>query len=216
MAWVLALFIFWRITSRGTVFRASQGNIEYFTLAREYATEWQCHEDATWYDTVVKAMQHKGQGFVLPHINGFLPQLHVQEELYVNPQKVAVLIDQETASAAETLIEMVKQSMKGIIIGQHTSMGSVDSGNLRYSILPSQHYALYFGTSINLNAYRVAIDRGGYQPDILLPQGDRQLVTPWVAAYLAGNQQKCNNCIASLALRSKTEGYLRVLFYRSL
>lgn len=172
----------------GTVFRASQGNIDYFSLAFRYARLWNCQEDATWYATVVRTMKQKGQGFVLPPIDGFLPNLHMQSEIFPNPKRVAVLIDQQTASAAETLIEMVKQSMKGIIIGQHASMGSVDSGNLRYSILPSHHYALYFGTSINLNAYRVAIDRSGYQPDILLPQGDSQLVIPWTTAYLAGNQ----------------------------
>nr|WP_276508960.1 S41 family peptidase [Entomospira culicis] len=167
----------------GTAFRASRGNQGYFTLAAHYAKLWGAHNDSLWYESVVKAMRVQSGNFVIPPLPGFSPEIHLQQPRPY-PQRVAILIDNKTASSAETLVHLAKQSFKVIVLGQSPSMGCTDSGNLRYAILPSKRYALSFGTSLELNSYHVAIDRGGYQPDIILPQGDPALVIPWAQAYL--------------------------------
>lgn len=168
----------------GTAFRVSRSNKEYFSLAMQYAQKWHSYDDASWYDQVVVAMSKQVEGsFVIPKLPGFSPTLYTQQPK-ANPKRFAVIIDGQTASAAETLVEMAKQSMKGIIIGQEASLGCIDSGNLRYAPLQSLEWAINFSTSIHLNSHHVVIDKSGYQPDILVPQGSRDLVIPWTIAYL--------------------------------
>jgi Peptidase family S41 len=184
----------------GTSFWASAGNREYFGMAAASAASFGCADDAQWYKSVVQAMQQVQVGFVEPNLAGFAASLHL-DTAKDQPQKFIVLIDDKTASSAETLIEMAKQSMKGIIVGQSASKGCTDSGNLRYAILPSRRWGFYFGTSISNNSQRVPIDKGGYQPDILLPTGSADLLIPWSIAYLKSDRAELSRIYKEFATK---------------
>ena len=86
--------------------------------------------------------------------------------LISNSQKIYVLIDEYTASAAEEALAFLKNIENVIIVGNHTA-GCYSCGNCFEFYLPNSHLKVYFGTGMLLYNGTINIDaEGGFKADI--------------------------------------------------
>ncbi len=87
------------------------------------------------------------------------------DEVYVYPEKVAILVDDEVASSAEEFLLASKQSRKVKIYGIPT-MGALDASNQYYTLSPDKEVILVYTLSRRIN--NMPIDDIGIQPDVFL------------------------------------------------
>jgi hypothetical protein len=88
-----------------------------------------------------------------------------------NPRKVAILVNNKSASSTENLLLWAHQSKKVTIFGRQTA-GIADYGNLSVSVAPCRDWELWLPV---MRSNRVADGRGldnkGFTPDVL-PEGE--------------------------------------------
>jgi len=102
------------------------------------------------------------------NIGHFLPAepcTYVLDSGRRRPQKIAVLANRYTASAAEEFLYYCKQSKKVTVYGEN-SYGCFNYGALRGFSLPCMPYELYFPT--NRSNLKTNFERTGIPPDVLL------------------------------------------------
>ncbi len=89
----------------------------------------------------------------------------VLDKAYDYPEKVALLIDDETASSAEEFLLAAKQSRKVKVYGIPT-MGALDVANQYYQLSPDKEVVLVYTLSRRIN--NMSVDDIGIQPDFFL------------------------------------------------
>jgi C-terminal processing protease CtpA/Prc len=100
------------------------------------------------------------------------------DEIYSNPQNVAILINQYCASTTEQFLLAAKQSKKVKLFGT-TTAGALDISNLNSVIFPSKKFELSYGTSKTHRLPNMKIDDIGIQPDYYFDKtiGDYNWIT---------------------------------------
>ena len=112
----------------------------------------------------------------LNHID-WKPELHdvITEEICPkirNNKRIYVLINEQTSSAAEEGIAVLKNIENVTIVGNHTA-GRVSAGNCLSLYMPNSHLKTYFGTGLLLYEGKINIDaEGGFHGDISFEQFD--------------------------------------------
>ncbi|MFP4548142.1 MAG: S41 family peptidase [Fidelibacterota bacterium] len=97
------------------------------------------------------------------------------EPVKESPENVVILINERTASAAESLTYRARQSKKVKIMGT-PSGGVLDYGSTRWTDFGSDDYKLSIPTFRSLRLPEYPIDNIGLQPDIYLDES----VTDWI------------------------------------
>lgn len=91
------------------------------------------------------------------------------EEVYPQPQKVAILINESNASAAEQFILEASQSSKVQLFGRNTA-GILDISNVNIIESPSKDFVLAYSMSKSFRIPEEAIDDVGITPDVVIPK----------------------------------------------
>ncbi len=92
-----------------------------------------------------------------------------------NPKKVAILVNEYTASTAESVVLEAKQSSKTIVIGQKTK-GLADYIEVRDWGLPHFGWRLAFGIAKSSRLPDNPIDNKGITPDVKVPKREADWV----------------------------------------
>lgn len=92
-----------------------------------------------------------------------------------NPQKVAILVNENTASSAEIVTLEAKQSTKTIVIGERTK-GLADYIEVRDWGLPKYGWRLAFGLAKSSWMPKKPIDNKGISPDVKVPRKEADWV----------------------------------------
>jgi C-terminal processing protease CtpA/Prc len=85
-----------------------------------------------------------------------------------NPARVAVLIDR-AGSAAENFLLDVRQSWKVTLLGQESSAGVADYGEMMGMEAPSRRFRLAWATTRSLRLPNDPVDPDGITPDVRIP-----------------------------------------------
>lgn len=112
----------------------------------------------------------------------WLGEIEKFEEVYKNPERVAILIDGKCASAAEQFLLAAKQSKKVILFGSNTR-GCLDYSNINFITLPSGKRSIGIPTSRSRRLPENPIDFTGIPPDIKLPE-DLENKTDYIRKYI--------------------------------
>jgi len=94
-----------------------------------------------------------------------LVELKKFDTIYKYPEKVAILINKQCASAAEQFIYEAKQSYKVKLFGTST-YGAIDISNVNAVVFPTdKRFTLYYSTSKSYRIPDLIADDIGFQPD---------------------------------------------------
>lgn len=100
-----------------------------------------------------------------------------------NPARVAVLIDR-AGSSAENFIMDARQSRKVVLMGQESSAGVIDFGEMMSMAAPSGRFTLAWATTRSLRLPNDPVDPHGIAPDVAIP-GDVDDPVAFAARWLA-------------------------------
>lgn len=92
-----------------------------------------------------------------------------QKEVFAFPQNVAVLIDENNASATEQFLLSAKQSKKVKLFG-HKTFGALDISEVNEIESPDKNFVLYYCLTKSLRLPELPIDGYGIQPDYFIPK----------------------------------------------
>lgn len=83
-----------------------------------------------------------------------------------SPKQMYILVNEKTASSAESAVAYLKTVENALVVGTHTA-GCYSCGNCMMIYLPNSHLPVYFGTGMVLYEKTRNIDaEGGFQADI--------------------------------------------------
>ncbi len=99
-----------------------------------------------------------------------------------NPARVAVLIDR-AGSSAENFIMDARQSRKVVLMGQESSAGVIDFGEMMGMTAPSGRFELHWATTRSLRLPNDPVDPDGITPDVRIP-GDSDDPVAFAAEWL--------------------------------
>jgi carboxyl-terminal processing protease len=85
------------------------------------------------------------------------------KDVYRGP--IAVLVDEGSASAAETFASIVQDSKRGIVIGRQTAGGGLEQGDKKLKA----GWTLWYGRRAYLSPQGSKVDRVGVTPDKIVP-----------------------------------------------
>ncbi|WP_316804340.1 S41 family peptidase [Pedobacter nototheniae] len=103
------------------------------------------------------------------------------DSVYRNPEKIAVITDKHTASAAEQFILDLKQSWKVKTFGNQTA-GALDVANISTTESPDKKLTLVYSTSRFITIGKLVIDDVGILPDYYID--DKISEEAWVKFIL--------------------------------
>ena len=142
-------------------FRNTPENLRYWEQALEmYPTN-------EYYQWIIKNCKTSKENFVkLSERNGNMG-LHPTARIH----RAAVLIDWNTASAAESLVGFVKKySDRAKVYGIGNTFGANQSGNINFWTLPNSKIEFYYATTIDSELYDNDFSgTPGIAPDIIIP-----------------------------------------------
>lgn len=118
---------------------------------------------------VVKALKGKPAGSWVMTASTSVEYTGPEQREAHPPARVAVLVDRSCGSSCEQFLIEARSSYRVKLLGR-PSRGTLDYSNLRPYKLPSGKRTLMYATSRSLRLPAMAVDLGGVQPDILLPQ----------------------------------------------
>ena len=96
-------------------------------------------------------------------------------EPIVTQKQIYILINERTASSAESTVAYLKTVSKAVIVGTPTA-GCFTCGNCITVYLPNSHLPVYFGTGMVLYEKSRNIDaEGGFQADMRLEEFRRTI-----------------------------------------
>ena len=149
----------------------SKSNIYWFRNTPENLHYW---EDALemyptneYYQWIIENCKTSKENFVkLSERNGNMG-LHPTARIH----RAAVLIDWNTASAAESLVGFVKKySDRAKVYGKGNTFGANQSGNINFWTLPNSKIEFYYATTIDSELYENEFSgTPGIAPDIIIP-----------------------------------------------
>ncbi|MDP5171036.1 MAG: S41 family peptidase, partial [Bacteroidia bacterium] len=90
------------------------------------------------------------------------------DEIYPTPQKVAILINENNASAAEQFLLEARQSSKVQLFGRNTA-GILDISNVNIIESPCKEFVIAYSMSKSYRIPEEAIDDVGITPDVVIP-----------------------------------------------
>lgn len=92
-----------------------------------------------------------------------------------SPKRIFVLVNEKTASSAESAVAYLKTCVNTVIVGTHTA-GCFTCGNCITVYLPNSHLPVYFGTGMVLYEKTRNIDaEGGFGGDISFEEFHRMV-----------------------------------------
>ena len=107
------------------------------------------------------------------HLNHFVQMsdevvdITTYDTIYQYPNNVAIIIDENVASASEQFLLDAKQSKKVKVYGT-TTAGGLDLANVNETISPCNEYVLSYALSRSMRIPEMVIDEKGIQPDYYL------------------------------------------------
>lgn len=104
------------------------------------------------------------------------------ENVHPNPQKVALLINENTASAGEQFIFDLEQSWKVKTFG-HQTKGAFDVGNVSTIASPDTQFVLVYSTSRYVTIGKITVDDVGIVPDFYI--GDEISEDLWITHVIS-------------------------------
>lgn len=163
----------------GIAIRNTPANIDYFRKTTKHDRYWQKHLDAS--------EQSEEEYPTL-----FEPYLVHYDNISTQPRKAAVIIDNNTASAAEEFILILQRvSNRVTIFGKEHSLGCLDYANAGSVTLPNSGYRFRVPLTRSLGLPATGIDANGIAPDVMIDCAYPQTLTNniddfvlWVASYL--------------------------------
>ncbi|MDP5169311.1 MAG: S41 family peptidase, partial [Bacteroidia bacterium] len=90
------------------------------------------------------------------------------DEIYPQPQKIAILINEGNASSAEQFLLEARQSSKVQLFGRNTA-GILDISNVNIVTSPGGEFVLFYSMSRSHRIPDQAIDDIGITPDVVIP-----------------------------------------------
>lgn len=165
----------------GVVIRNTQVNIGYFRKTMKKDKYWQKHLDLC-------------ENSTEEYPTLFEPYLVHYDMVSRDPVRAAIIIDNHTASAAETLVLMLKRvSNRVAVYGRDPSMGCLDFGNAGTVRLPASGYRFFMPLTRSLGLPETGIDPTGIAPDVRIdcayPTSLGDNVDEWVR-WVAENMEK--------------------------
>ncbi|TCC92004.1 hypothetical protein EZ428_09725 [Pedobacter frigiditerrae] len=140
---------------------ASDGNIN---ILKENLSDTNLPEgNKQFLSSVIKLMENNKGKFVNPSGKDFF--LTTLDSVYKYPKKIAILIDRNSESSAETFLLNAKQSKKVILFGEN-SAGVLDYSNTQYFDLPQPDFKLVAAISRSKRLPLYPIDNIGIAPDV--------------------------------------------------
>lgn len=103
------------------------------------------------------------------------------DTVYPRPGNVAVIFNENTASAAEQFVLDMKQSWKVKTFGQQTA-GALDVANVSTLMSPDGKIMLVYGTSRYISIHQMTIDDVGILPDFYITDGVKK--DEWISFVL--------------------------------
>lgn len=163
----------------GVVIRNTPVNIGFFRKTMKGDSYWQKHLDAC---------EQSDEAY--PTL--FEPHLVHYDKVSRLPLKAALIIDNRTASTAETLVLMLRRvSDRVTVFGKDPSLGCRDFANAGLVVLPKTDYRFRLPLTCTLGLPATGIDATGIVPDVVIDCDDPQSMTDnvdewtrWVAAWL--------------------------------
>ncbi|MCC8409522.1 hypothetical protein LJ707_11315 [Mucilaginibacter sp. UR6-1] len=144
-------------------YRSSKGNIE--VLEENLKDDDLSKEAKSLINNLIGLMKANPDGFVNPSgKENFEIKL---DTVHKYPSKVAVLIDRNTASSAESFLIIAKQSKKVKVYGEN-SAGTLDYANTQYFDIPCKDLNLVIPISRSKRLPEHPIDNIGILPDVKL------------------------------------------------
>lgn len=170
-------------TVKNVEFKMSKPNIEYLeSLASEFPEA-----------KIILDKHRTTRDLYIPLADGEDIVIDVDSYKGKKPQKVAIIIDANNASATEGLLLQTKAiSDKTLIYGKESTMGCLDCSSVREtSILPNSKYHLLIPIARTCQMDLFGIDKTGIAPDIIVPLDYPQTITDnvdewtlWIASEL--------------------------------
>ncbi|WP_199140302.1 S41 family peptidase [Pedobacter sp. ASV12] len=132
------------------------------------------NKDAAGYMANIVSLMKKNIGkFVNPA--GSDTALITLAKVYDYPKKVALLIDRNSASSAESFLLMAKQSKKATVYGEN-SYGMLDYANYQYFDIPCDAYNLTIPISRSKRLPKNPIDNIGIAPDVSIDNAEKNKI----------------------------------------
>lgn len=164
----------------GVVIRNTPLNIGYFRKTMKKDKYWQKHLD--------RSEQSEEEYPVL-----FEPHIVHYEGVSTLPRKVAVIIDNNTASAAEEFLLILQRvSDRVCVFGKDHSFGCLDYANAGRVTLPKTGYKFSLPLTCSMGLPQTGIDTTGIVPDVTIPLNYPTSLTDnvdewvyWVAKWLS-------------------------------
>jgi len=119
----------------------------------------------TFYENALKRMVGNEGKFIRLNDEPF--SIYEQAEIFENPKKVIILINEYVGSTSEQFVLAAKQSTKVKLLGRPTG-GAIDISNLNLQTSPSGLFELKYGQSRSLRYPLMRIDDNGIQPDYFM------------------------------------------------
>lgn len=152
------------ITVKPDEYWASDGNIN---ILKENLSDTNLAEgNKQFLSSIIKLMENNKGRFVNPSGKDFF--LTTLDSIYTYPKKIAILIDRNSESSAETFLLNAKQSKKVILFGEN-SAGVLDYSNTQYFDLPQPEFKLVAAISRSKRLPLYPIDNIGIAPDVKIP-----------------------------------------------
>lgn len=166
----------------GIEIRNTPSNIGFFRKTMRQDKYWQTHLDA--------CEQSSDEFPVL-----FEPTRVHYDRISSTPLFAAVLIDNQTASAAEELIVVLRRvSDRVMVFGKDPSLGCLDYANPGTVTLPRSHYKFHVPLTRSLGLPETGIDSTGIVPDVTIECDDPEVLTDnidewtiWTSAWLSAH-----------------------------
>lgn len=163
----------------GVVIRNTPVNIGFFRKAMKGDKYWQKHLDAC---------EQSDEAY--PTL--FEPHLVHYDKVSRFPLKAALIIDNHTASTAETLVLMLRRvSDRVTVFGKDPTMGCRDYANAGLVVLPKTDCRFRLPLTCTLGLPATGIDATGIVPEVVIDCDDPQSLTDkvdewtrWVASWL--------------------------------
>ncbi len=118
-----------------------------------------------WANEAYQRLQEKMGTFV--NLEEEVVSLTTHDQIYFQPERVSILIDDNCASTTEQFLLAAKQSSKVKLYGT-TTFGALDISNMNVAISPCQQYQLAYCLSRSMRIPQLTIDEKGIQPDYFI------------------------------------------------
>jgi len=124
-------------------------------------------ETRAFFQRSVEILQKKGTGFV--SLSGKRTDTVEISTFFPRPETVVVITDRGTASAAENLVAMARQSKRVIVFGDNTA-GAIDYGDIAWLNPPAfPSLELLIPTQRSCRLPEMPVDNIGFAPDVYVP-----------------------------------------------